>query len=122
GGRWKNHRVVYDFHAAPRDGAEVDAIAANIDTPLVGCPEPSSVRKSGVLGPLWVERGLLPSEPGIDRFERFLDIMVDDGAADPSGRNGRIGLPKFLDRGGPNGNRQPYGWDNFGDIPWGDGW
>jgi hypothetical protein len=122
GGRWRTSRVVFDFHAGPRGAAEVDAVASRLESPLVGGPEPAAVRKSGVLGPFWVERGLLPAEPGLDRFERFLDIMADDHAADPTGNIGRIGLPAFLARGGTFGNRHPYGWDHFGDLPWGDGW
>jgi hypothetical protein len=49
-------------------------------------------------------------------------MIVDDNAADNVPNLGRIGLPKFIERGGTWGDRQPYGWENYGDIPWADGY
>jgi hypothetical protein len=122
GGRWKSHRMTFDFHPGSRTPAEVAGLAARVESPLVGYPDPALVRTSRALGILWAERGCVAGDPAVDRFERFLDVMADDSAADPSGGLGRIGLPGFLARGGTYGGRETFGWDNFGDIPWGNGW
>jgi hypothetical protein len=122
GGRWKTHRIVFAFHDGTRRPGEIAEVAKQLDTPLVGWPDPYAVRASRALGSLWVERGVLAGDPSVDRFERFLDIMASDAAADAVGQLGRIGLQAFLDRGGTYGKHHTYGWDNFGDIPWGDGW
>jgi hypothetical protein len=122
GGRWKSHVMLFRFHGGAATRDDVALAAADLANPLVGYAAPAFVRASRAMGILWVERGLLAPEPSIDRFERFFDVVADDAAADPTGRLGRIGLPGFLDRGGTFGGRQPYGWENYGDIPWGEGY
>jgi hypothetical protein len=56
------------------------------------------------------------------RFERLMETFVSDAAADAVPGLGRIGLPGFRRRGGTYGQQIFYGWFNFGDIPWGDGY
>jgi hypothetical protein len=48
--------------------------------------------------------------------------MVDDNAATDIPSLGKIGLPEFINRGGTWGDRQTFGWDTFGDLPWADGY
>lgn len=59
---------------------------------------------------------------GVGRFETMMQVLIDDQAADPVVPLGKIGLPAFIDRGGTYGQQSFYGWFNFGDIAWGDGY
>lgn len=123
GGRWKTHRLVFDFHAGgPRAVTAVASLAARVNAPLAGCASGRYVTESGATGRVFLDRR--PAYPGISfaRYERFIDIMADDNAADPSGFEGQYGLPRFKDHGGPWGGMQPYGWENFGDLPWAEGY
>ncbi|MEE9391089.1 MAG: hypothetical protein V3W41_01140 [Planctomycetota bacterium] len=61
------------------------------------------------------------SPPALRFYERFMTQLVDDSAADFQTGLGRIGLPAFRERGGTFGTRLFYGWMNWGDFPWGDG-
>jgi hypothetical protein len=123
GGRWKTHRVVLDFHGpGARTSAQVANEAVRVNAPLVGFAEPSAVRKSFATGTLFVERAIVPPTTSTWRYQRFFDMLVDNQAADHVPNTGRIGLPKFLTRGGTWGDRQPYGWENYGDLPWADGY
>jgi hypothetical protein len=123
GGRWKNHHVVFDFHGpVARTPAEVAVEAERVNKPLVGHPDPSRVRKSFATGNLFVERGTPPMYVSVSRANQLSDIMVDDNAATDVPSLGKIGLPAFIDRGGTWGDRLTYGWENFGDIPWADGY
>jgi hypothetical protein len=120
GGRWKTHRMVFNFHQGSTTTGAVAAECARVNTPLIGTPPPSWIRLSGALGKLWIERKPT-SEVNELRWERFTDILGDDAAADVT-QAGQIGYPAFLRRGGTNGGGQTYGWENFGDLPWGDGY
>jgi hypothetical protein len=123
GGRWKTHRMVFDFHdGGPRNAAAVSAAAERANTPLAGCPSPTKVRESWATGLLFVENRNDWENESFSRYERFAEMMGDDAAADFVPNYGRIGLNKFLARGGTFGGQQPYGWENFGDLPWAEGY
>jgi hypothetical protein len=123
GGRWKTHRVVYSFHGpGALSPAAVAAEAERVNKPLVGYPEPVTVRKSFATGQLFIERSTPIPYPSFLRYNQFYDMMVDDNAATWLSSLGHIGLPAFINRGGTWGDRQPFGWENFGDLPWADGY
>ncbi len=120
GGRWKTHRVVFDFHGGgPRSQANVAAASARANAPLFGMPNGSWVRRSGATGTLFMEHRNW-TDPGFQRFDRMSMMLVDDNQADLTGQE-RIGLKKFLRRGGTYGGNQTFGWDHYGDIWWADG-
>jgi hypothetical protein len=123
GGRWKSHHVVFDFHGAgARTPAQVAAEADRVNMPLIGHPDPTHVRKSFATGVLFVERWTPPPYVSVLRATQFSMMMVDDNAATDVPSMGKIGLPKYVNRGGTWGDRQTYGWENFGDLPWADGY
>lgn len=78
---------------------------------------------------VWAARPIIfpyrptPAAPSaaVSRFDRLMRLAVDDSAADPTREGERIGLPRFLARGGTYGKQASLGWMNFGDVPWGDG-
>jgi hypothetical protein len=123
GGRWKTHHVVFDFHGAgARTTTQVANEATRVNRPLVGHAEPSVVRKSFATGNLVIERGMPPAWTSVQRYNRFYDMMVDDNVADSVSGQPKIGLNAFINRGGTWGDRQPFGWENYGDLPWADGY
>jgi hypothetical protein len=122
GGRWKSARMMFNFHAgavAPTPaavGLEEDRVSA----PLIGSATPDWIRHSGATAGLWIERR--PStDPGTTRWEKFTDMLGNDAAADVTPQ-GQIGYPAFIRRGSTYGGQQTYGWENFGDMPWADGY
>ncbi len=122
GGRWKTHRMTLDFHAGgPRTPSAVAAEADRAATPLIGMPPAAYIRQSGAMHTLWSERMDWP-QLLMDRYERFYDLLVDDQAADSLASVGRIGYPEFVKRGGTSGGWQHYGWENYGDLGWADGY
>lgn len=122
GGRWKTHRVVWDFRQnGTRTPADVAAFAERTNLPLVAAPDPVRVRTSGATGRLFVEAKDWPVVE-LDRFEQFTNMIGSDAAADNVTNYGQIGLPAFRNRGGTWGGIQTYGWDTYGDLPWADGY
>ena len=57
-----------------------------------------------------------------NRWQQFLRILVDDNAADHIPNTGLKGLPRLLREGGNAGHVNPFGWHNFGDLPWANGY
>ncbi len=120
GGRWKTHRMVFDFHGGgPRTSAAVAAASVRVNAPLFGMADGSWIRRTAATGTAFMERHNW-TDVSFQRYERLLDILVDDSRADVTNAE-RIGLPKFLRRGGTYGGNQTYGWDHYGDIWWADG-
>lgn len=122
GGRWKNHRMVFDFHySAPRTVTQLAESVERGTKPLAGLTPGPYIRNTGAMHTLWTERKDW-SNALFDRYERFYDIMVDDNAADNLSSIGKVGYPQFVRRGGTNGGWQHYGWQNYGDLGWVDGY
>ena len=122
GGRWKTHTVVFDFKRTTTfQPAELVDMAKNVAAPMMAQEPLDWPFKGWVFGTLVIERRNW-FWPSLQRFERFQDIMVDDNAADNQPSLGKIGFPGFRNRGGTYGGQQMYGWENFGDIAWGDGY
>jgi hypothetical protein len=122
GGRWKTHRMRFDFRlTGTRTSADVAAFAERVAKPLAAAPDPVRVRTSGATGRLFMEAKDWPGVE-LDRFEQFTSMIGDDQAADVVTGFGHVGLPGFLNRGGTWGGIQTYGWDNYGDLPWADGY
>ena len=122
GGRWKTHRMRFDFRlTGNRTSADVAAFAERVGSPLIATADPVRIRTSKATGRLFMEAKDWPGVE-LDRFEQFSNMIGDDNAADVVTNFGRIGLPGFINRGGTWGGVQTYGWDNFGDLPWADGY
>jgi hypothetical protein len=121
GGRWKTHRMTFDFHVGGRNGAGVARVAELTNRPPMGRAPSSWLTRTEALGP-FVVGAKDWSDTGRDRYERFFDILVDDNSADLQGSGlGRLGFRGFRNRGGTYGGRQFFGWENYGDIMWGEG-
>lgn len=121
GGRWKTHRVMWSFHNGFIPTGTVSAIAKRTASPLAAVVPGWYVRRTGALGALFRER-TVTTDIGANRLDQFYKMIGDDTAADDVPNYGKIGLRGFLNRGGAFGGHDPYGWDNFGDIPWADGY
>ncbi len=123
GGRWKTHTFVVDFRDSGQTGyvpGELYEQAESLAKPLMARPVQEWPFRLWAFGDLLVERRNW-TDLGQVHYERMMDILVDDSAADNQPALGQIGLPEFRKRGGTYGGRQMYGWENFGDIAWGDG-
>ncbi len=120
GGRWKNHRMNWAFHTGPATTTSVTSVSKRTAAPLAGVAPGWYIRRTGAMGTLWKER-VASSEVSWNRFEQFNNLLGDDQAADDMPNYGKVGLRAFLNRGGTYGYHHPYGWANFGDIPWSDG-
>lgn len=122
GGRWKTFRLGLMPRAASPGAARVTASLQNaLEHPPALIPEPPYVPRIAGPGFLMAPFSEDP-DPGLARYQRMLRILVDDSQATPLQGLGRIGLPAFLRRGGTYGGVHPYGWFDFGDIPWAEGW
>lgn len=113
GGRWKTHTIVLDL------GGSIPATE-----PIIGTVDPGWTMGSGALGQLVAAARPPGTSIESDRFNRMQRVLVDDLAADDQPSLGRIGLPEFRRRGGTYVGQGPemWGWANFGDIAWGDGY
>lgn len=123
GGRWKTHTFVIDFRGSAQNGyvpAEVYEQAESLNKPLMARPVREWPFRLWAFGDLIVERRNW-TDVGQQHFERMMDVLAYDSAADNQAALGQIGLPEFRKRGGTYGGRQMFGWENFGDIAWGDG-
>ncbi len=123
GGRWKTHTMNINFRSPSQGGfsmSEVYEHAESTNAPILGRPGKSWPFQNWAFGDLLIERRNWTDASQI-RWERMMDTLAHDSAADQQDALGQIGLPKFRSRGGTYGSRQMYGWENFGDIAWGDG-
>ena len=124
GARAKTTRVRLRFatHDDESDARRLfDHQRRTVDHPLHALPSAEHVARSGATGRAYAIPTSAPSR-SVARFERLLRTLVDDGAADPQGNLGRIGLPAFIRRGGTYGGQVFHGWFNDGDLAWGDGY
>lgn len=122
GGRWKTHTIVFDFKPTGTfTPADVALAAVETQTPLMGLAQlPWNFQTFG-FGAMVVERRPW-TDVANNRFEKMMDVLAKDSAADFQDTLGKVGLPLFRDRGGTYGGDQMYGWQNFGDVAWGDGY
>lgn len=121
GGRWKTHRFVVDFRPTTVTPAEVTLAAKITNRPLMGMLHPHWYFRQHCLSNFHVEARNWPGS-GWQRYERLMGILAKDSPADDIPGLGIIGLPKFRNRGGTYGGWDFYGWFNFGDLVWGDGY
>lgn len=117
GGRWKTHSIIFD------KSSKDSLITLNkLEDPLLVRTDLSWPFDYNCFGQLITYRSN-HDEYSDDRYERMVDILVDDSRADNQSTLGQIGLPKFISRGGTYGvGPDMYGWSNFGDLAWGDGY
>ncbi len=119
GARAKTQRFHLVFTNGDVDEIEED-LARRALHPLHALPPLGAFHRTGALGhPIPAPRN---DDPAAARFERMMQILVSDGAADDQPSLGRIGYPAFVERGGTYGRQVFRGWFNFGDIPWADGY
>ncbi len=120
GARAKSHRLFMNISGqSPHEAAmRTRAITRK---PLHVTVRPEAMAGRDLLGYLITPRSYSKSSDA-QRFDRFSQLMVDDQAADNQPGLGKIGYPEFIARGGTYGRSVFYGWFNFGDIPWGDGY
>jgi len=128
GGRQKTHEVLYYFHTGNAEEAGVVRRVMAFHGPLMALAPPYWNARSGAVDHMIEERdwrsSSFPSELGaaLHRFERFQSMKWNPAEADPVPTIGVMSLPYYRRRGGAYGGLQFYGWANFGDIPWADGW
>ena len=122
GGRWKTQTVILGFRRGADEAISgLTRAALRLKSPLRGGVDPAVLRATGAVPALFAERGA-SSDGASLRFERFFDLIIDDDAADEFPRGERVGLQRFLSRGGAFGGANAFGWDHYGDIPWADGY
>jgi hypothetical protein len=123
GGRWKTYSTTFSFKTGSGfSQSELADTAAKIANPLMCRLQDLSVPFiANAFGQLVTHRSAW-NDTAKDRYERIMDVMVKDSAADNQPSLGQLGFPGFRNRGGTYGGQQFYGWENFGDIPWGDGY
>lgn len=121
GARAKSTRLVLEIARPAHRRAWLAELAAATDRVLLRLPSARFIDESGALG--------YPAPPpealagaAVARFERLVGIFAHDALADDQSGLGRVGLPAFLERGGTWGRDSVYGWFDFGDVPWADGW
>lgn len=123
GGRWKTHTIHLDFSKTGLfSSAQLGEMANRIEKPLMVRSQDLEVPFfANAFGQLATSR--LPwGDTAKDRYERLMDVTASDAAADNQPSLGQIGFPEFRNRGGTYGGGQFFGWENFGDIVWGDGY
>lgn len=121
GGLWKTFDLALQPIEVPTEPASVQALGTLLESPPLLAADPRFVAGSGLLGvhfPPFQD----DFDASTDRYQRILRMLVDDRFADDQPMLGRIGLPGFLRMGGAPGGNDPYGWFNYGDIPWAEGY
>ncbi|MEZ6194128.1 MAG: hypothetical protein R3F20_00125 [Planctomycetota bacterium] len=122
GGRWKTHRLRLAFKTgSAHTPNQLVSLAERVRVPLVGHGPLGWNFRLGGFGEAVIESRAWPDVGG-QRLERFQGIFARDDAADGYGIYPPIGLDGFRRRGGTYGGQQMYGWENFGDIAWDDGY
>ena len=120
GGLWKTFDLALEplpRRVAPGDLAGLQRL---LETPPLLVADPAVVAgfDPGFLISPFASNG----DPGRERFQRIVRMLVDDRAADTLPGIGQVGLPGLMRRGGRSQDRNPYGWSDFGDVPWSEGW
>lgn len=107
---------------------QLSDFADRVETLPAAAADPDKVRERGMYAPLpFHERVSAGQDYDLDRYERWLDLMVDDFAADPvtnSSNTFYFGFPTHLEMGARPSSFavRNFGWDVFGDIWGGEGW
>jgi len=129
GGRQKTHEVFLAFRTSSQAQARVREASMAFKHPLFATAAPSWYAESHAIQlmiearPWTKQAGLNPVVAGdLERYERFQDAKWSIEATDWVQNLGHVTYPVFRQRGGSYGGRQFYGWMNFGDTPWGDGY
>ncbi|MEE9394420.1 MAG: hypothetical protein V3W41_18135 [Planctomycetota bacterium] len=122
GGRHKTHLLKLDFRSGSAfTPSELVDMAARVATPLIGHADPESYCKIAAFGELVVAKRDWDKISN-QRFERLCGCLARDDVADAVGSVPPVGFPAFRARGGTYGGEQMYGWQNYGDITWDDGY
>jgi hypothetical protein len=121
GGRHKTftHRILFTQIEPTAD--ECQSLANSLATPPLIKAHPEYVCGPGSPGFL-ISPFRDDKNPNRMRWQQLLRILVDDDASDDVPNSGKKGMPKFLREGGNAHHVNPYGWHNFGDLPWADGY
>jgi len=98
----------------------MDHLVARVQHPIHAVPTMETLKSSRAFDRLLPR--ISDGSNANRRFERMMRIFVDDSAADAQPSLGSIGLPRFIERGGTYERQAFYGWFNFGDLAWGDGY
>lgn len=120
GGRAYTTRAIVRITASDPD-SEAERAAATVDHPIHAMALPEATLASKAVGVPYDLRRVRRSTAGA-RFERMMEMFVDDGAADSQPNMGQVGMPAFIARGGTYGKQVFHGWLNDGDLAWGDGY
>ncbi|MBN2489465.1 MAG: hypothetical protein JXQ29_01260 [Planctomycetes bacterium] len=128
GGRQKTHEILLFFRTQSAAAVRVREQVMAFHNPLFATAPPAWFAESQAIQ-LMVDARDWSREPGIaattggdlNRFERFQAAKWSPVAVDAIPYLGHVTYKAFRDRGGPYGGRQFFGWMNFGDTPWGDG-
>ena len=124
GGRWKTHTFDIDFLPSDADitPSRVANAAERTNHPLMARASDRgwSFRNNAFGMPIVDKKNW--TDVSSNRFEKLVSVLAHDDTADDQPIVGRVGLPLFRARGGTYGGLQFYGWENFGDVAWGDGY
>lgn len=122
GARWKTFSVFLAVRPGLAEPADLRALRAEAERPPLVSIDPHTACFEAQPGILMSPFEGRTASPGRARYQRWLRLLVDDAAADPRRGHGRVGLPRFLERGATYENRNPFGWFDAGDVPWGNGY
>lgn len=127
GGRQKTHEIFLHFYAAGDDPGF--GAVERFNAPLIAMASPDAYLDSraiqyGAHVEDWYKNPQFSQDTAIDfdRWERFQRMKWDPIAVDYQSLLGHVTYHEFRRRGGTWGARQFYGWMNYGDTPWGDGY
>ena len=82
GGRWKSHRMVFDFHSGDRNGTAVASLATRVAAPLMGRPDPVWTKRTMAVGMPFAEYRTWTTNMGMQRLQRTNELAVKDSSAD----------------------------------------
>ena len=125
GGRHKTHEILFYFHKGNAESANSEKLVRAGQKPLLALATPSWYAETKAISPVMVEKRdwndpnvLDPGlSEGFNRYERLQEVKWNREVADAYGSHGKESLLTFRERSGGM-----YGWFNFGDIHWADGY
>ncbi len=123
GGRHKTHEIYLRFHGAPSEGPSAADFARSASVPLIAVIPGSWYAASKALGMLAPARMPLADQKiaeAVARYEKFHRAFVHaDQAEDP---RVTIHMVREKDPSARYYGEELYGWMNFGDLPWEEGY